>query len=50
LRSGTWNFFPRMVMSTSFSYGRKGSDMIESCFSAHQRCEASSLPWTNAPK
>src|ERR1700741_2908185 len=28
LRSGTWNFFPMMVISTSFSYGRKGSDMI----------------------
>src|SRR6266849_547661 len=32
LRSGTWNFFPRMVISTSFSYGRNGSDMSESCF------------------
>ncbi len=27
---------PRMVISTSFSYGRNGSDMIESYFSAHQ--------------
>jgi hypothetical protein len=32
LRSGTWNFLPKMVISTNFSYGRKGSDMIESCF------------------
>src|SRR5258708_30640562 len=32
LPSGTSNFFPRMVMSTSFSYGRNGSDMSESCF------------------
>ena len=27
LRSGTRNVFPRMVISTSFSYGRKTSDM-----------------------
>ena len=27
-RSGTWNFFPWMVISTSFSYGRNGSDMV----------------------
>ena len=37
-RSGTWNFFPRMVISTSFSYGRNGSDMIESCFPRTSRC------------
>jgi hypothetical protein len=28
LRSGTKNVFPKMVISTSFSYGRKTSDMI----------------------
>ena len=27
-RSGTWNFLPWIVISTSFSYGRKGSDII----------------------
>jgi hypothetical protein len=36
LRSGTWNFFPRMVISTNFSYGRNGSDMIEPYFPAHR--------------
>src|SRR3989441_367745 len=25
--SGTWNFLPRTVISTSFSYGRNGSDI-----------------------
>ena len=32
LRSGTWNFFPKMVISTSFSYGRNGSDMVNRSF------------------
>src|SRR5215468_1472750 len=40
-RSGTWNFLPRMVISTSFSYGRNGSDMCDLFFP----CTSAKICW-----
>src|SRR6266571_5232618 len=42
--SGTWNFLPRTVISTSFSYGRNGSDINTPGFPTPASASLPSLP------